>query len=170
MARDCLLAYPNHNKPFHIYTDASSHQMVAYIVQDDKTMAYWLRKLNDAQLKYSVGDKELLSIVMVLTKFSTMLLGELLHIPTDHLKITTNNTTPDHIICWLNMSNNSTLTFTLSLIKTTSLPIHSLGLIALKNQSSVKTNKFLSSKILSPKGWILPLILFSLNNFCICHL
>ncbi len=31
-----------------------------------------------------------------------MLLGAVLHIHTDHLNITTNNTTPDRIICWLN--------------------------------------------------------------------
>ncbi len=31
-----------------------------------------------------------------------MLLGALLHIHTDQLNITTNNTTQDHVICWLN--------------------------------------------------------------------
>ncbi len=107
MAHDCLLtypnlAYPNHNKLFHIYSDVSSYQMGAYIVQDDKPVAFWAHKLNDVQLKYTVGDEELLSIVMVLTKFCTMLLGAILHIHTDHHNITTNNTTPDHIICWLN--------------------------------------------------------------------
>ncbi len=102
MARDCLLTYPNHNKPFHIYTNASSYQMGAYIVQDDKPVAYWSCKLNDAQQKYTVSDKELLSIVMVLTQFCIMLLGAVLHIYTDHPNITTNNTTPDCIICWLN--------------------------------------------------------------------
>ncbi len=55
IARDCLLAY--HNEPFHIYTDASSYQMGTYIVQDDKPVAYWLRKLNDKQQKYTNGDK-----------------------------------------------------------------------------------------------------------------
>ncbi len=65
MVHDCLLAYPKHNIPFHIFTDASSYQMRAYIVQNDKPVAYWLCKLNDAQQKYTVGDKELLSIVMV---------------------------------------------------------------------------------------------------------
>ncbi len=65
-------------------------------------MALWSRKINDAQLQYAAGNKELLSVVIVLTKFCTMLLGEVLHIHTDHLKITTNNTTPDSIICWLN--------------------------------------------------------------------
>ncbi len=35
MLHDCLIAYSNHNKPFHIYTDAAGYQMGAYIVQDD---------------------------------------------------------------------------------------------------------------------------------------
>ncbi len=102
MARDCLLAYPNHNKPFHIYTDAFSYQIGAYIVQDDKPVAYWSRKLNNAQQKYTVGYKESLSIVMVLTRFCTMLLGAVLHIHTDHLNFTTNNTMPDCVVRWLN--------------------------------------------------------------------
>ncbi len=76
--------------------------MGAYIVLVGKHVAYWSCKLNDAQLKYTVGDKELFSIVMVLTEFCTMLLGAVLHIHFNHLSITTNNTTPDHIIQWLN--------------------------------------------------------------------
>ncbi len=102
MARDCLLTYPNHNKPFHIYTGTSNYQMGAYIVQDDKPVAYWSHKLNDAHWKYTVSDKEHLSIVMVLTEFRTMLLGAVLHIHTDHHNIPTNNTTPDRVIRWLN--------------------------------------------------------------------
>ncbi len=39
---------------------------------------------------------------MILTKFCTMPLGTKLHINTYHLNITTNNSTPDHVICWLN--------------------------------------------------------------------
>ncbi len=75
MAQDCLLAYPDHNNPFHIYTDASSYQMGKYIVQDNKSVTIWSCKLNDVQLKYTVGEKLLLSIVLVLTEFRTMLLG-----------------------------------------------------------------------------------------------
>ncbi len=37
MAQNCLIAYPNHNKPFHIYIVASSYEMGAYIVQVNKT-------------------------------------------------------------------------------------------------------------------------------------
>ncbi len=47
MARDYLLAYPDHNKPFHIYTDVSSYQMGANIVQDNKPVAFWSHNLND---------------------------------------------------------------------------------------------------------------------------
>ncbi len=75
--------------------------MGACIVQDKKPVVFWSCKLNDAQLKYTVGDKELLSIAIVL-KFCIMLLVAKLHILTDHLNITTNNNTPDSVICWLN--------------------------------------------------------------------
>ncbi len=93
---DCLLAYPNYNKPFHVYIDVSSYQMGAYIVQDDRGVAFWWCKLNDAQLKYTLDSKEHFSIVVVLT------VGAVLHIHTNHLNITTNNNTLGHAIWWFN--------------------------------------------------------------------
>ena len=46
IAADTLMTYPDHNKPFEIYTDASDYQMGAAILQGNKPVAYWSRKFN----------------------------------------------------------------------------------------------------------------------------
>ncbi len=170
MIQDCLLAYPIHNKPIHIYPDASSYQMGAYIVQDNKPVAFWSCKLNDDQLKYTVGDKELLSIVMVLMELHTIFPGTMLHIYTNHLNITTNNPTPDCITHWLNYVEqlNSEIHFILG--KDNFITNTLFGLVYLKESVLLKTNMYLFLKFLSPKGWTLPMTHFSLNVFCVCHL
>ena len=41
LSTDVLLAYPNHNLSFHIYTDASDYQMGAAIIQNGRPVAHW---------------------------------------------------------------------------------------------------------------------------------
>jgi hypothetical protein len=46
--KDVLLCYPDFNEPFHLYTNASDHQLGAVIMQDKKPIAFYSRKLNTA--------------------------------------------------------------------------------------------------------------------------
>ncbi len=100
MAAEVLCAYPDHNKPFKIYTDASNHQLGACIMQDNCPVAYYRRKLNSAQCKYATIDKELLCVVVTSREFRSMLLGAELHIYTDHKNILNVGDLSEQRPCW----------------------------------------------------------------------
>ena len=49
IAQETILALPDYNKPFQIYTDASDYQLGGVIQQEGKPLAFYSRKLNKAQ-------------------------------------------------------------------------------------------------------------------------
>jgi hypothetical protein len=55
---EVLLCYPDFIKPFHLYTDASDHQLGAVIMQDKKPIAFYSRKLKTAQKRYTTTEEE----------------------------------------------------------------------------------------------------------------
>ena len=84
MARDVLLAYPTYSEIFEIYTDASKRQLGAVITQNNRLIAFFSRKLSETQMKYSVTELELLSIVECLKEFKGMLWDQRIKVYTDH--------------------------------------------------------------------------------------
>ena len=75
-SEEVILAYPTYGEVFDIYTDASQRQLGAVTVQDNRPLAFFLRKLNEPQSKYSITELELLSIVECLREFKSMLWGQ----------------------------------------------------------------------------------------------
>ena len=73
--REVLLAYPIFDRSFEIYTEASSKQLGTVILQSDKPLSFFSRKLSNAQLKYTTRELELLSIVETLHEFRNTLFG-----------------------------------------------------------------------------------------------
>lgn len=85
VSKEVLLSFPDYTKCFQLYTDASDKQMGVVLMQGARTLAFFSKKLNGAQLNYGVGEKEMLSVVEALQEFRTMILGYPIDVYTDHL-------------------------------------------------------------------------------------
>jgi RNase H-like domain found in reverse transcriptase len=99
LAKDAFLQYLDHNKGFDIYCDASELQLGDAILRESTLVAYYSRKLNSAQRNYTVGEKEILSIVETL--ICTMLYGcPNIHVFTDHKNNTFERLQTQHVLRW----------------------------------------------------------------------
>ena len=54
MAHDTLLTYPDFNETFKIHTDAIKFRLGLVIIQKVKPIAFYSRKITDAQKSYTV--------------------------------------------------------------------------------------------------------------------
>ena len=84
-----VLAHPQTDKPYILYTDASDKAIGAILVQKDdkgieKVISYLSHKLSGAQLRWPTIEKEAYGIVYSLKKFHPYLWGAEFEIHTDH--------------------------------------------------------------------------------------
>ena len=100
ISKETLLSYPDFNKPFEIYTDASDKQLGSVISQEGRPIAFYTRKLSATQMRYTVGERELLSIVETLKEFRNILFGHEITVYTDHKNLTCKNYNSDRVMRW----------------------------------------------------------------------
>lgn len=100
ISKEVILAYPDFSKPFVIHTDASHYQLGGVISQDGKPIAFYSRKLNDAQTRYTTTERELLSIVETLKAYRNILLGHELIVHTDHKNLVYKTFNTERVMRW----------------------------------------------------------------------
>lgn len=66
---ETLLIYPDTSEVFTLETNAYETGMGSVLKQDDRVIGLFSRKFTDPQQRYTVKEKELLSIVISLEKF-----------------------------------------------------------------------------------------------------
>ena len=99
-SKETLLAYPDFNETFDIHTDASHTQLGAVISQRGKPIAFYSRKLNSAQTRYTTTERELLAIVETLKEFRNILLGQKIRVYTDHKNLTYEQFNTERVMRW----------------------------------------------------------------------
>ena len=100
VGKHTLLAYPDFNEKFEIHTDASHTQLGAVISQRGRPIAFYSRKLNPAQTRYTTTERELLAIVETLKEFRNILLGQDIRVYTDHKNLTYKTFNTERVMRW----------------------------------------------------------------------
>ena len=75
-------------------------QLGSVISQEGKPIAFYSRKLNPAQTRYTTTERELLSIVETLKEFRNILFGQQLVVHTDHKNLTCKNFNTERVMRW----------------------------------------------------------------------
>ena len=92
LCKEPILALPDFQLPFLLKTDASATGIGAVLFQEftegERPIAYWSRKLKQAEINYATIERELLAIVEGVKKFHTYLYGAPFILETDHLPLT----------------------------------------------------------------------------------
>jgi hypothetical protein len=99
---------------FHLYTDASDHQLGEVIMQDKKPIALYSRKLNTDQKRHTTTerDRELLSAIETCKEYKNILLGYPIIVFTDHKNNTFNGLkASDRVLGWLLLLEEYGVTF-----------------------------------------------------------
>ena len=83
-----ILAYPDLNKPYSLYTDASDYAIGGILTQDveggERVIQYVSHQLTPNRLHYAVIEKEAFALVYCITKLKQYLLGADVTCYTDH--------------------------------------------------------------------------------------
>ena len=84
-----IMAYPNTNKAYKLYTDACNYAVGAILVQEDdegieRVIHYIPHQLNDMEQKWATIEKEAYAVIYALQKLRTYLWGSDFTIYTDH--------------------------------------------------------------------------------------
>ena len=89
-----MLRTPDEKKPYEVITDASDYGLGAVLLQEGYPIAFESRKLNSAELNYTVTEKEMLAVVHALRVWRCYLEGAEFTVFTDHVSNTFFQTQP----------------------------------------------------------------------------
>lgn len=64
IASNAKFEFPDYSKKFKLECDASQDGMGSVLLQEDKIIGYFSKKLHGSELNYSIVEKEYLSIVL----------------------------------------------------------------------------------------------------------
>ena len=94
------MTYPYFNETFKIHTIDSAFQLGAFISQKDEPIAFYSRKITDAQPRYTVTQRELPNMIETLKEYRTILIGHKLGVYTNNKNLACENFHTDIVLRW----------------------------------------------------------------------